>query len=681
MTSGGIVALAGALPAQQRQPVDSVRADSLQRFVLDPLEITVTRRPAELSDIPLAVSAISAPLELRGRLTHGLDEALATVPGVFVANRYNESLDQRVSIRGFGSRSAFGVRGVKILLDGVPQTLPDGQGQLTNIELTSVGTIEVLRGSASSLYGNASGGVIDLRTAPPDPTRIAPTARVLHGAYGLTKWRIGTSAPVARGTVALTGAHTTMDGYRQHSEANIRQVGLRVEQDVSARTTVLLNAQFADNPVLDNPGSLTAQEVEADPSQANARNVDADAGKSLTQGQLGLTVTHRLAGGGRVELTGFGLGRDIDNPLSFAFIGLSRTAYGARGTATFPVHLSESVLPRLTFGFDLQRQRDDRLNLNPGRTEVTLDQLERVTEIGPFAQVALDAGRYVTVTLGTRFDRVSFDAEDGLLTDGDDSGDRIMSAWSGSGGIVVHAADAMQPYLSIGTSFETPTTTELVNQPSGAGGFNPDVEPQKATTFEVGLRGRVGGVASYSLAAFNADVRDELISFEVPTQPGREFFRNAGSATHRGIELRAAVRPVRSLTLVTAYTFADYTFDAFETTGGNFDGNEIPGVPSHNLHGSVRIDTPFGAWIASDHTYSSSYFVDDANTVENASYFVTNIRGGWEGSVSRLTVSPFFGVLNLFDERYVSSVVVNATFGRYFEPAPPLNAYVGVEIR
>lgn len=660
--------------AQQPTRRDSAAADSA--VVLAPLQVSVVRAPTALRNVPFAVSVVGAADLRRGRTTQGLDETLVEIPGVLVSNRYNQSLDQRVSIRGFGARSAFGVRGVKVLLDGIPQTLPDGQGQLTNIDLAAVSSIEVLRGSASSLFGNASGGVIDVRTADPDITRPDGFGRVTTGAYGLVKWGGGVSLPAGRGTVGVTGSQTTLDGFREHSESDQRQFGLRVAQQVTPATALRLSAHVADAPVLDNPGSLNLSELAQDPAMANPRNVDADAGKSVTQGQVGVSVEHVMGNGGTFDAAAFGLLRDLENPLSFAYISLDRQALGARAVLSLPLGSGA-----LTVGADLQRQRDDRLNWTPDRSEITLDQLERVTELGPFARLSLDAGDRVTFTAGGRYDRIAFSADDRLLADGDDSGDRVMSSVSGSFGGVVHAADALQPYANVSSSFESPTTTELVNRPTGAGGFNPELSPQTAVTVEGGVRGTVAGVLSYSVAAFRATVDDALIPFEVATDPGRTFFRNAGSAIHRGIEAEASVRPVRALAARFAYTYSNHTFDAFATDDAVLDGNRIPGIPGHELYASVRVDVPGGFWLASDNTYRSSLFADDANTAEIDGYWNVALRGGWDRAVGGWRVAPFAGVSNLLDERYVGSVVVNASFGRYYEPSPPRNGYVGVEIR
>ncbi len=670
-----VLAMPGAAEGQRRTAADSTQDSTV---VLRPIEVSVTRQTISLYKIPFAVATVDGAELRRGRATLGFDEALAQVPGLFVANRYNPSHDQRISIRGFGSRSAFGARGVKILLDGIPQTLPDGQGQLTNVEIASLGSVEVLRGSSSSLYGNASGGVILLRTASPSPIKWEASARTVAGAYGLVKLQGRVSTPTGKGTIAITGARTTSSGYRQHGESEINNVGVRLEQELSAGTTLLVSAHLADNPTSDNPGSLTQTEVDQNPAQANQRNEDADAGESVMQGQLGVNLTRRFAAGGSVGVTAFGLIRDLDNRLSFAFIQLDRRAYGVRALAEIPLTVG-STHPRWSVGVDLQRQRDDRVQRSPDLSTVTRDQLERVTEIGPFTQLGFDFGERVSGMFGVRYDRVSFTAEDSLLADGDDSGDRVMSSASASLGFVWRPRDAFQPYANVSSSFETPTTTELANRPSGAGGFNQDLEPQRAVNFEVGVRGG-GGLFSYSASAFHIKVKDALIPFEVPSVPSRQFFRNAGRTRHRGLELAATVRPIDRVTAVTAYTLADYEFKDFQTADGNFDGNDIPGVPRHRFYGSVRVSMQSGLWFATDYNVASSYYVDDANTVENKGWFTADLRGGWEGVVAGWRLAPFVGVLNVFDERYGGSITVNANFGRYFEPAPPRNGYVGLEI-
>ncbi len=196
---------------------------------------------------------------------------------------------------------------------------------------------------------------------------------------------------------------------------------------------------------------------------------------------------------------------------------------------------------------------------------------------------------------------------------------------------------------------------------------------------ELGVRGG-GERFSYSAAAFHVEVTDALIPFEVPTEPSRQFFRNAGETRHRGLELAVAARPVNRVTVRAAYTLADYEFQDFQTADGDFRGHDIPGVPPHKVYGSVRVAAPSGFWLATDYNVASAYFVDDANTAQTDAWFTADVRGGWEGVVGAWRVAPFIGVLNVLNEEYVGSITVNASFDRYFEPAPPRNAYMGVEL-
>lgn len=673
---------AASLAAQESQR-DTLPRDSLRAVLLDPVQVTVTRAPTRLDDVTYAVSRVPRDQLLRGRPGLGLDEAMAAVPGLVAANRYNYSLDQLISIRGFGARSAFGVRGVKILLDGVPQTLPDGQGQLSNLELGELGTVEVLRGSSSSLYGNASGGVISLVSEDPRLDRAEPAARLTVGEYGLIKWQAGGAVPLGQGAAQVSLSRTTSDGFRDHSTADIRQLTARVVQPVGQRTRLTFAARINDSPELLNPGALTADEVLADPSQADSRNVAAGAGKAVEQWQASLAGEHSLSAGAAIEGSLFGLGRQLDNPLAFRYIALDRAVWGGRVIGRVPFGLG-SLRPVMSAGLDVQRQGDDRVEESNDRTEVLLAQRERVLELGPFVELSVPVSGRTTLTSGVRYDRVAFRVDDELLTDGDDSGERVMDAVSWSVGAAHEISPAFMPYASVNTSFETPTTTELANSPGGAGGFNPDLEPQRATNYEVGVRGRLGGAVRYAVAGYVADVRDELIPFEVPGSPTERFFRNAGSSWHRGIELEATAVPLPRLAVVAAYTYSAHAFREYRVTTGTatdtLDGNELPGVPRHFAHLGTRYDGPMGLWAGVDVTHSSAFYVDDQNQARNASWTATGLRTGWDGAIAKWRVAPFVGVLNLFNEGYASSVVVNARGGRYYEPAPPRNVYFGVAI-
>src|SRR2546428_10241730 len=520
-----LAAVCAALPATataQQRDTTARPTDSLKVYTLPPVVVSVTRTNPPINQIPQSVSLVGKREISRARPTWGLDEALATVPGVYAANRYNFSLDQRISIRGFGARSAFAVRGIKVLLDGIPQTLPDGQGQLTNLELGAADRIEVLRGSSSALFGNASGGVISIWSDPAAPRQVVQEIRFTGGTFDRHelnifnpysaptwyKWETSTQFRAGSGSGLITLSQLAYNGERQHSRADIRNLNGRFHFPLAPAWSLAVVADYGNDPRADNPGSLTAQEMAANPDSAAGRNITLRAGKDVWQAQGGATLRHTFAAGGEATLTLFGLRRDLKNPTTFAYIDLSRSAYGARFSLTRLAMLARDEA-RITTGVDLQRQRDDRLNLgnSAGRPDSTvriLDQLEHVTEVGPFAQLTLQVAPQVSVTGGLRYDWVQFAVDDRLVTPSnpDDSGRRLMNALSGSLGAAVTPSDAVTVYGNVGTSFETPTTTELTNRPGSAGGFHPDPQPPKATTYQARVPGEVIQRLPYSPAPF-----------------------------------------------------------------------------------------------------------------------------------------------------------------------------------
>src|SRR6266581_4643739 len=452
------------------------------KIVLPPITVSATRSTLPLSKIPHAVQLVDKAQISDAKPTWGLDEALAGIPGVYVANRYNFSLDQRITIRGAGLlRNNFGVRGIKVLLDGIPQTLPDGQGQLTNLDLGAADHIEVLRGSSSALFGNASGGVISIWSDPAAPRQVVQEVRFTGGTfdrhdlnvfnpYGGETWYKGetsTQFRVGSGSGLVTLSQLAFNGERQHSRADIRNFNGRFHFPVAQGWSLAVVADYGDDPRADNPGALTAQELAVNPDSAARLNITQRAGKDVWQAQGGATLRHEFASGGEATVTLFGLRRALTNPTVAAYIDLNRWAYGARATVVREVPLG-TLQQRITAGIDFQEQRDDRINYSnvSGQPDtVQLSQLEHVTEVGPFVQSAVQVAPRVTVTGGLRYDWLNFKADDRYVTatNPDDSGRRLMSALSGSVGVAVTPSDAVTVYGNVGTSFETPTTTELTN--------------------------------------------------------------------------------------------------------------------------------------------------------------------------------------------------------------------------
>lgn len=692
-----LAALFAASTAAAQVPArpDTAVRDTSQAARLPDIQVTVTRAPEPLARVPYAVGVLDRKAIQRGQQTTGIDEALSNIPGVVVSNRYNFSLDQRISIRGFGSRSNFGVRGLKILLDGIPQTLPDGQSQLTNIDFADIERAEVLKGASSSLYGNASGGVIALETERAAPGPFAQRVRVQAGSgrrngdafYKWQSWTSGRSGPVS-GTLSVS--QFKADGFRQHSAAETRQLSAGVDYALGGSTLGTLRLSLADNPEAQNPGALTLAEYLANPDSAAASNIRRGADKDAQQQQLALGLKHFDAAGNEYDLAVFGLLRDLANPLAAppdinpgptagTFVAIDRAVGGVRLSTTRRLSGAEAA-PRLVAGADIQRLRDDRQNFVSdagAKTDaVFLDQRETVTELGPFAQLQWTVNERLLLSGGARFDWVRFQLHDHYTGDGfDDSGRRTMSSVSGNIGASWAFGDRFVPYVNLSTAFETPTTTELVNKADGSGGFNPDLGPQRAVNYEIGARGQPTPQVSYSVALFLGRVTDAIV--QVGEIGGRAFFGNTGKTHNDGAEVGLSVSPVRGLTLNGAYTYARYRF-----ASGPFDGNRLPGVPEHYWRFGLRTELPQGLFLDADHTLSSSLVADDPNTIFVDSWGpgITNLRLGWDGQIGSLELGPFLGVNNLWDRRYIGSVTLNGLAGRVFEPAPRRIIYFGAEL-
>lgn len=700
-----LLLIAARTPHAQQAPVDSAAADSVRAQRLATVRVNVTRGDATLDKVPWAVGTQRVEQIRRGQATVGIDEALANIPGVVVANRYNFALDQRVSIRGAGSRANFGLRGVKVLLDGIPQSLPDGQSQLTNVDLGAVSSVEVLRGSASSLYGNGSGGVIAFTTDLSAPDPLGLTLRQTSGSFGLNKTQARLSGRAGNTLGAVSASRTTVDGFRQYSAADTRQLLVALDHAFSDRLTLSVRTGAAETPRALNPGALTPAEYGVNADTAALANVNRGASREVSQRYL----SFRLAGVtalGEWNAALFGQRRFVDNALAVPPPGAPTAATSPRGTfstidrrvtgARVDVSRAVGASGRVAAGLDLQRSFDVRRNQaatggRPTAPEDTLllNQNESVVSVGPFAQFQWEPLSRLTASVGARWDRLTFEVQDNFLTDGrDNTGSRDMTAATGHLGLVWRARDSFVPYANVSTAFETPTTTELQVRPDGQGGFNPELGPQRIRTMEVGARGRLGARVQYELALFQADADDAIVQFLETA--GRAFFRNAGSTRSRGLEVGVTAEAAPWLDLQLAWTLADYRFTQYTSPAptmadplavDTLNGNRLAGVPQQAVRVGAR-----SRWRALtldlDHTAQGAMFADDRNLLRVKGWGdgQLNLRAAWSGRLNGWRAEPFVSVQNILDERYIAAVTLNGSFSRVLEPAPGRNFYIGIEL-
>lgn len=678
-----LAGLAAALLAAASNPPAYADVDPGASESIEVLVITAPRIDKAVDDVPAAVSVVDQDAIQRAQPQLTLDEPLRRIPGVVIQNRGNFAQDLRIAIRGFGARSNFGIRGIRLYVDGIPATLPDGQAQVDNLDLGSAQHIEVIRGPTSSLYGPAAGGVILVESQSGVGNPFA-NARVAIGDYGYRKYQIKGGGNVGAVDSFASVSRLELDGYRDHSRTeNIllnTRFGVRIDE--SSDLGLVLNVVHA--PIGDDPGGLTAVEVADDRRQAAPNNLRFDAGESVDQQQFGLVYRKSFGKHHEVEAVNYYAWRQFDSRLPFmdgGSVDLDRFFGGGSLRYAYASKLLGHD-HRLMLGFEVDAQRDVRKrfdNDEGSRGTKRFDQDENVTGIGGYAQEEFRILTDLELTLGIRYDRVEFDVDDGFPSDGDDGGSLHFDEWSPRAGLLYSPHPAAHLFANFATSFETPTTTELAD-PSGAGGFNSDLDAQTAWSTELGVKGTVSRWLHYEVVGFTIEVDDELVPFEVPGMPGRDFFENAGKSRRSGFELAFALHPGAGLTTSLAYTFSHFQFERFQTSAENVNGNDIPGIPRNQIWAEIAYEHPWGFYANWEVFYRDGVYADNANQVSSDAYVVSNLRAGYTGRFRGWEFGPFIGFNNLFSEAYDDNVRLNAGFGRFFEPAAKFSLYGGISL-
>ena len=669
-----------ALATAQEPPADDGNR-------LDTVTVSGTRLERDLADLPGAATVVDARQTQQGQPGLQLDESLARVPGLYLQNRYNFAQGLRLSSRGFGARAPFGVRGLRLNVDGFPETLPDGQSQVDAIDLDALESITVLRGPASVLYGNASGGVVDMTTRSGADLVYPQRFSVSGGSDGFrkTNLQLGGADGGNHHYLSLTGVR--YQGQREQSEMEKYLLTSRVGRALSEHRDIEFFFTAMDTPTAQDPGGLTRAQVEQDRDQATRFANLLDAGQEVSQQRLGVLYRDRSLGG-ELRARAFVTQRDFTQQLPFpgsSLIDYERLFYGVRLEYVDRVQ-AFGLAHRFLVGVDADQQRDDRgrrsVNADGQVTGLTADEDQTATAGGVFVQTDTDLSDTLTLSLGARADRVRLDIDDDLLADGDNSGDQDFTESSYSAGLNWRYHPRHGVYATVSNAFETPTFTELAN-PSGAGGFNPDLEPQKALNREIGGRGQLGDKLFYELALFRVEVRDEITPYELG---GRTFYDNAARTRRDGAELMLEHLTTDTLTLTLAYTYSDYQFQRFydDQQDQDVSGNRLPGLPRHHLFAEAAWRGLDGLFLIANAQYSSDVFAENTNETEVDDYVVAGLRGGkaWRMNSGELTLHA--GVNNLFDEEYFSNLRINANSDRpdpadrgYFEPAPGRHFYAG----
>ena len=650
--------------------------------------VTVTRSQQDRATVPNAVSIVQGDQIQSFQRRVSPAEAFAGIPGFFVENRRNFSLSGGVQLAIRAPLPRFGIRGLQIVQDGVPLTLADGTTEPTNMDLGSLGRVEILRGPSSVLYGNSAGGVISLRTEFPSPGTLVVQPDVQFGSYGYQHQQLKVQGSSGKVSYLVNASHLEMDGFRTHSAGEVRRANIIFRAALSPSTELRGVFNVYDLPFGESANTLTLADARNNPRSIRPQAITQGWGESTTQGQGGVSLEHDFGAGRLFRATGWGLWRDVRNPIPFAVIDLGRKASGFRSEYEGSSRLS-SVPVTWTAGVDVSSQGDNRLESEndgvpsgggPTRAgDVVIDQREEVLSVGPFVQARAELGNRWGVTAGARYDYYDFSADDHFLSDGDQTGGRTLDAVSPMAGVTFVVSDQLNLYSNFATAYQTPTTVELSNTPTGAGGFNDQLDPENLKTFEVGARGSIDAWRlRFEAGTYFSRLENALVQFARPDEA--IFFRNAGEASRNGLEALVEWRPTSRILTRLSYTYQDFEFTRFMAPEGDFTGNHEPGVPPHQLFVAASYDAPFGLHSAVQLRSVAAYPVNNTNTIENWAYQVVDLKLGLDRRWKDVRFRPFVGIDNLFDERYNGSTIANSLGNRFFEPSPGREVYVGLTI-
>lgn len=687
-----------ALPALLLPLIAAAQAADEQTMVVTAAPTTVS----EL-DTPAAVSVVNGDEMRQAAPRVNLSESLGAVPGLQVQNRQNYAQDLQLSIRGFGSRSTYGVRGLRIYVDGIPATMPDGQGQTSNIDIGSVDTIEVLRGPFSALYGNSSGGVINVtsQTGTQPPTVEASS---YYGSFGTWHYGMKATGAVGDGSHAGDVDYTvstnrfTTHGYRDHSGARKNlanaRLGVRIN-DVSKLTLLLNSVDIKAN----DAGGLTADEWRDNPRQS-PRGDQYNTRKNTRQTQAGLRYERQLSAQDDLSVMMYAGERETTQFQSIPRAPQLKPSHAGgvidltrhyQGIDTRLTHRGELLVPvTLTAGLDYENMSERRkgyenfvmVNGAPQYGEQgALRRNERnlMWNVDPYLQTQWQLTDKLSLDAGVRYSSVWFDSNDYYITpgNGDDSGDASYHKWLPAGSLKYALTDAWNVYLSAGRGFETPTINELSYRSDNQSGLNFGLKPSTNDTVEIGSKTRIGN-GLFTAALFQTNTDNEIVVDS--SSGGRTSYKNAGKTRRQGMELGLDQQFGESWRLKAAWTWLDATYRTNVCDDASCNGNRIPGIARNMGYASFGYQPEQGWYAGSDIRYMSDIMANDENTAKAPSWTVVGLTTGYKWSYGWMDMDLFGRIDNLFDREYVGSVIVNESNGRYYEPAPGRNYGIGLNL-
>jgi iron complex outermembrane receptor protein len=677
---------------------------------LAPVVVTATRTAAQPFDVPASIDRVDGDAVRNNRAQVNISESLGGVPGLLARDRQNYAQDVQISVRGFGARASFGLRGVRIYVDGIPATFPDGQGQITNVDLGSLDRIEVLRGPSSALYGNSSGGVIQIFTEDGAPT---PTLDfgLAAGSDGVWRENMKLSGNTGALGYVLSGSHFQTDGYRAHSaaERNIANAKLTLRLDDASTLTLIANSVTL--PEAQDPLGLTRALYNTNPRGVDQAATAFNTRKAIDQSQAGLIWERRLDSANSLRVMVYGGHRNTEqfqaitlgaqanplNPGGVIALGSDYSGTDVRWTLSGALADRPFTLVAGLAADTLDQHRQGYLNFIGTTPDIVQgvagalrrDENDSALNVDEYLQGSWQIAPEWSVSAGLRHSSVRIESKDHFITaiNGDDSGATSFGATLPVLGLMYALNDSVHFYATAGRGFETPTLNELAYRPNGAPGLNFGLQPATSKNLELGVKTRLDGVGELSAAVFDTRTQDEIVT--LTNVGGRSTYQNAGATQRSGLELGWTNTYAEYLRAQAAFSTLDATYrNSFLTCNLSpcpaasqqavAAGNRLPGVARESLYASLGWQPPLGWRGGVEVRYLSRVFVNDTNSDAAPSYFVAGANVGYIAQFGPWQLRGFVRGDNLLDRRYAGSVIVNEGNGRFFEPAPGRTYLAGV---
>ena len=672
-----------------------------------PVVVTATREARSSFDLPVSIDVIDAENIQFGQPQVNASESLIRIPGITANNRNNYAQDPQIQTRGFGARSQFGVRGIRIYQDGIPLSTPDGQGQTSTFNLSSAKSIEVMRGPFSALYGNSSGGVVQIFTkdGPAQPTL---STGAWYGTYGTHRENVQLGGTAGMLNYTVDAAHFESNGYRQNSAVRRDTFNTKFSLQLAEKTRLTWTVAGLDQPESIDPQGLTLGEYRSNRKAASPDSITYRTRVQRSQYQTGLVLDHQFDNGDSLRaLTYYGTRENLQFLAGNAFNllpGASQIQREFGGVDLRYTHRNDIAgMPlRVTSGFSYEQALDNRTSLATNAARELAGGLANLTGAAStrararneennsrsadlYAQAELEATQRLSFHMGARYSQVRVQFVDKIpaTVNPIGSGTNSYEKTTPVAGVVFKLTPALNWYANAGMGFETPTSIELAYTAQSASvvngsGPNLGLRPAQSRNYETGLKAFLDSDTRATLALFKTDTRDEIVV--AGTQSGRTAYANGGRTRREGVELSLDSRINDYFNAYAAYTYLDATYrDDFGDATVSETGKRLPGTSRNILYGELAFNYPaLGFNAALEGRYASRVFANDANTAQASGYTVANLRAGFTQRSGGWTVSEFARVDNIFDRQYVGAVRVNDGSSRFYEAAPTRFGMVGV---